>query len=165
ILFVLMHSDDLDRILELMPVISGSVTCGVKFASLNYHFKKFKIMLQQVHDDWMNLSMEAERIFRKYMEYTWRFTSVYLGFIIAFVIGYSLLPLVNRALDIVSPLNITRPKKLMHPAEMLVDQEKYYYTLLIIMYYGYIISIAILAAIDTIYFVFIEHACALFEIL
>jgi len=45
------------------------------------------------------------------------------------------------------------------------DHEKYYYILLIIMYYSYIVNTVIVLAIDIIYFVFIEHACALFDIL
>ncbi|KYN26702.1 Odorant receptor Or2 [Trachymyrmex cornetzi] len=82
-----------------------------------------------------------------------------------FVIGFALLPLVNPLLDVVSPLNITRPKKFIYPAEMLVDHEKYYYILLTIMYYGYFMACVVTLAIDTIYFAFIEHACALFDIL
>ncbi|XP_011065511.1 PREDICTED: uncharacterized protein LOC105152775 [Acromyrmex echinatior] len=82
-----------------------------------------------------------------------------------FVIGFALLPLVNPLLDVLSPLNITRPKKFIYPAEMLVDHEKYYYILLTIMYYSYFVACVVTLAIDTIYFAFIEHACALFDIL
>ncbi|KAG5320657.1 OR49B protein, partial [Pseudoatta argentina] len=192
-LFIFKHPDDLDHIIE--PTLSGTVTCGVKFASLIYYFEKFKDLFQQFYDDWTNVSKKAEQIFRNYMEVSWRFTSIYTGainrsmliffryntsiksffpcmypyvllFIVAtFVIGFALLPLVNPLLDVLSPLNITRPKKFIYPAEMLVDHEKYYYILLTIMYYVYFVACVVTLAIDTIYFAFIEHACALFDIL
>jgi len=69
-----------------------------------------------------------------------------------FVIGFALLPLVN----LLDPLNLTRPKKYVYSVEILVDHEKYYYILF--MYYDYFIACVITLAIDTIYFAFIEHA-------
>ncbi|KAG5344779.1 OR2 protein, partial [Acromyrmex charruanus] len=164
-LFIFKHPDDLDHIIELLPTLSGTVTCGVKFASLIYYFEKFKDLFQQFYDDWTNVSKKAEQIFRNYMEVSWRFTSIYTVWMATFVIGFALLPLVNPLLDVLSPLNITRPKKFIYPAEMLVDHEKYYYILLTIMYYVYFVACVVTLAIDTIYFAFIEHACALFDIL
>ncbi|XP_018358403.1 PREDICTED: uncharacterized protein LOC108758112 [Trachymyrmex cornetzi] len=164
-LFIFKHPNDLDHIIELLPTMSGAVSCGAKFASLIYHFEKFKDLFQQFRDDWTNVSKKAEQIFRNYMEVSWRFTSTYTVWMATFVIGFALLPLVNPLLDVVSPLNITRPKKFIYPAEMLVDHEKYYYILLTIMYYGYFMACVVTLAIDTIYFAFIEHACALFDIL
>ncbi|KYN03441.1 hypothetical protein ALC62_05717 [Cyphomyrmex costatus] len=164
-LFVFKHPDDLDQIIELIPTMSGVVSCGAKFASLVYYSEKFKDLLQHVHDDWMNVSKKVEQIFNRYMEVSWRFTSIYTVWIATFLTGFTLLPLINPLLDIILPLNVTRPKKFIHPAEMLVDHEKYYHILLIIMYYGYFINMVIVLAIDTIHFVLIQHACALFDVL
>lgn len=136
----------------------------------------------------MNVSSVAERTFRKYMEITRKFILIYASMdnnkhfyicrltyeiiiicflvsIITFVSCFALLALFNPLLDVVLPRNETRPRKFSHPAEYPVDEEKYYYSLLMSMYYGYIICLVIVVGIDTTYFVAIRHACTLFGIL
>lgn len=78
---------------------------------------------------------------------------------------FALLPLRYPLLDLILPLNTSRPRELPHPAEFFVEQEKHYYVLLITTYYGYVVTIAIAVAIDITYFMVIGHACTLFGIL
>ncbi|KAL6268713.1 hypothetical protein P5V15_001841 [Pogonomyrmex californicus] len=121
-----------------MPILAGTVTFTAKFTSLIYHFQKFKSLLQQIRDDWTNVSSVAKQIFTKYSKLTWKFTLIYAVSVISFVTSYALLALINPLLDIVCPLNVTRPRKFMHPVEFLVDQKKYY-ILLMSMYYAYVV--------------------------
>lgn len=78
---------------------------------------------------------------------------------------YALSPIVTIILDVISPLNETRPKELFYPAEYFVNQEKYYYVLLLNEYVGYIILILIALTTDTTYFLLLEHIYGMHTVL
>ncbi|XP_025155498.1 odorant receptor 49b-like [Harpegnathos saltator] len=76
-----------------------------------------------------------------------------------------MLPLATPVLDIVSPLNETRPRKLPHKAEYFMSQEKHYYVLWLSQHVSYIICCIVLTAIDTTFFLLMEHVCGMHTIL
>ncbi|XP_032686493.1 odorant receptor 30a-like [Odontomachus brunneus] len=70
-------------------------------------------------------------------------------------------PFTTYVLNIKSPLNETRPRKLLYPAEYLVNQEKYYYVLLLSEYVGFALCLLIGTIADTTYFLLLEHICGM----
>ncbi|KYN06405.1 hypothetical protein ALC62_02648, partial [Cyphomyrmex costatus] len=83
-----------------------------------------------------------------------------------FVFCYALLPLTGPIFDIILPLNETRPRKLPHLADfVIIDQEKYYYTLLLIMYIDYVVCVSITVAADTFYIFLVQHICGMYGVL
>lgn len=78
---------------------------------------------------------------------------------------YALTPIVTIMLDIISPLNETRPRKLFYPAEYLINQEKYYYILLLSEYVGYVACVLITTTTDATYFCLLEHISGMQAIL
>jgi len=83
-------------------------------------------------------------------------------YIITVLIFYLLIPLIPRILDIINPLNESRPLAFVYQAEHRVDKEKYYYPILFHSYVVSTITMAILFTIDTTYMVCVLHACSLF---
>lgn len=90
---------------------------------------------------------------------------LYLVSIMGFVFCYATLPLTASVLDIISPLNETRLKRMPHPAEFFVNQDKYYYVLLLNTYIGYVACVSIAVATDTMYVLLVEHICGMYDIL
>jgi len=91
---------------------------------------------------------------------------VYTVCVIGFVFCYASLPLAGPIFDIVLPINETRPRKLPHLADFVIlDQEKYYYALLPILYVGYVVCLSIAVATDTLYIFLVEHICGMYAIL
>lgn len=85
--------------------------------------------------------------------------------IFGFVLCYALLPLAGPVLDVISPLNETRLRKMPHPAEYFINQEKYYYVLLLSTYVGYLACVSIAVAADTMYVLLVEHICGMYGVL
>lgn len=85
------------------------------------------------------------------------------AFIITFC--YVLAPIAIIVLDIILPLNETRPKTLVYPAEYLVNPEKYYYILLLSEYIGFVICVLIGIITDTTYYLLLAHICGMYAIL
>ncbi|XP_011702677.1 PREDICTED: uncharacterized protein LOC105458816 isoform X2 [Wasmannia auropunctata] len=86
-------------------------------------------------------------------------SSIYFIIIITF---YLLIPLIPKILDVVHPLNESRPLAFVYQAEYRVDKEKYYYPILFHSYALSVITVTILFSVDTTYIICVLHACSLF---
>jgi len=87
--------------------------------------------------------------------------------VIIYVMGgiFILIPLIPIFLDIVCPLNATRPRDFIITIDWKIDQEKYFvpiycYTLSIT-----VAGIAIVVGIDAMHVNCIAHACGLFSVI
>lgn len=77
-----------------------------------------------------------------------------------------LVPLVPIVMDIVAPMNESYPKHLMfQQIEFLFDFEPYVIPLLLHGYMGTSAYFTIIIAVDTMFMLYIQHACAKFAIL
>lgn len=61
--------------------------------------------------------------------------------------------------------NISMSKPLMFHVEYLVDIEKYYVPIVINSYFGTMTYITVVVAIDSMFMVYVQHACAIFQII
>nr|XP_012231787.1 PREDICTED: uncharacterized protein LOC105677627 [Linepithema humile] len=142
IVYLFKHTDDLDNLVELMPTLTGGIICVMKVISLIYNSEKallqFKMLLQHIREDWNNLLTKQEiQILTHYADNSRKFTLAYSISIFGFVWSYSLIPLIAPILDVISPLNETRPKKFPQLGEYFLNQEKYYYPLMLNICVGY----------------------------
>lgn len=75
---------------------------------------------------------------------------------------YMLIPVAPKLLNLVKPLNESRPNGYLFDVEYSFDKDNYYYAVLVHSYLITIMGIGVLVVIDTIYLVFAQHACSLF---
>ncbi|EGI58592.1 hypothetical protein G5I_13307, partial [Acromyrmex echinatior] len=75
---------------------------------------------------------------------------------------FMIIPMSPQIMDIVMPLNNTRPRKLLIEVEYRVDREKYYYPILFHSYVAIVLIISIIVCVDTTYISYVEHGCSLF---
>ncbi|XP_032686492.1 odorant receptor 85f-like [Odontomachus brunneus] len=127
---------------------------------------QFAVLLQLTQEDWNNLLKNQEtQIITYYIEISRKFTLAYLYCTLVITSCYALTPIATHVLDIKSPLNQTKPRKLFYPAEYLVNQEKYYYVLLLSEYVGYILCVLIGVTTDITYFLLLEYTCGMHAVL
>ena len=81
------------------------------------------------------------------------------------LIIYLLLPFTPFVLDIVKPLNESRPKLPIYLVEFFVDEKKYYFEILAHSYITTIIGVLCVIASDTFYANSVQHACGMLSIL
>lgn len=74
-------------------------------------------------------------------------------------------PLIPSLLDVIKPLNETRPRRLIMVADYLIDPEDKYYWIAVHHWHASIVIITIILTVDGIFIVFIYHACGQLEIL
>ncbi|KAG5320654.1 OR22B protein, partial [Pseudoatta argentina] len=123
----------------------------------------FRQFLQLMCEHWEFFNSEFERhIMRYYASISQKVTKYFGVYFIVFTIFYLLIPLIPRILDVVKPLNESRPLIYVYSVEYRVDNEKYYYPILLHCYATSLITIIILFTIDTTYIMCVLHVCSLF---
>lgn len=75
---------------------------------------------------------------------------------------YLLIPVKPHLLNIIKPLNKSRPYKYLFDIDYGIDREAYYYHILIYSYLTTVMNISIVVIVDTTYMMFVQHACSLF---
>ncbi|EFN85016.1 hypothetical protein EAI_14346, partial [Harpegnathos saltator] len=75
-----------------------------------------------------------------------------------------LLPFIPIIHDILTPLNISRPRQLLFPGEYYIDQRKYFYVISLYLDLALILIIITLLGTETLYVTHVQHACGLFQI-
>ena len=74
-------------------------------------------------------------------------------------------PILPIILDMVAPLNTSRPKEPLFPAVYYVEPEDYFYPILMHGYLGTILTMVIHVTVDTLYTVILLHACGILSII
>lgn len=76
---------------------------------------------------------------------------------------FLILPVLPVFLDVIIPLNESRPKEMLFQVEYGLDNDKYFYEMLFHAYVTSVIAMSIVVAVDSMFFTVVEHACGLFE--
>lgn len=75
---------------------------------------------------------------------------------------YMLIPVTPQLLDLLMPLNKSRPYKYLFDIDYSFDREVYYYPVLLHAYLTTVMTMSVMIITDTSYMLFTQHACSLF---
>lgn len=87
------------------------------------------------------------------------------GLVSVVLLSYMLIPMLPAALDLINPLNESRPKSPLYMVELYIDQDKYFYSILIHAYITSLAGIIPLFATDSLFSSCTHHACGMIKIL
>lgn len=77
---------------------------------------------------------------------------------------FVLVPFVPNVLDVFAPLNFSRTRQIPIPGEYFVDQQKYFYAILLQSDFTVIIVVITLLGTESLYVTHVQHACGLFQV-
>ncbi|XP_011068485.1 PREDICTED: odorant receptor 9a-like [Acromyrmex echinatior] len=101
---------------------------------------------------------------KKYAANAKLITFIYLIYVFVCCGGYVLFSIIPKFLNIVLPLNESRPVNLPYQAYYFVDEEKYYfYIIFYTCVFGSVATMMVIAH-DCTFFIYIEHVCSLFAV-
>lgn len=78
---------------------------------------------------------------------------------------YMLIPVTPQLLDLLMPLNKSRPYKYLFDIDYSFDREVYYYPVLLHSYLSSVVTISLMVVTDTSYMSLAQHACGLFTVI
>ncbi|XP_071557776.1 uncharacterized protein [Temnothorax nylanderi] len=75
---------------------------------------------------------------------------------------YMLIPVTPQLLDLLMPLNQSRPYKYLYDVDFSFDREEYYFSVLLYSYLLTVVNMTVLVVTDTSYLMLAHHVCGLF---
>ncbi|XP_039305957.1 uncharacterized protein LOC105206589 isoform X3 [Solenopsis invicta] len=154
---------DVDIAIECIITLTCLFVASAKFINIVVNNDKFRRILQLMNEHWKVFNSEFERhILRYYANIGKKTTNYFAAYFMIVIMFYLTIPLLPKILDILIPLNESRPLAYIYQAEYRVDKEKYYYPILLHCSVTSIITVTILFTVDTTYIICVLHACSLF---
>ncbi|XP_047369694.1 uncharacterized protein LOC124957080, partial [Vespa velutina] len=152
---------DMDVLLENLAPFIVDLGGIIKIINCALKTEKMKILIDRIQTDIISYTKAGEvNILKKYAKDGRRFTIIYAGFLYTAMVIFMITPLKPV---IFNTLNETSERPLIHHVEYFVDTQRYYYFIILHSYVTIVICVSTIVAIDTMFLIFIQHACGLFS--
>ncbi|XP_025161837.1 uncharacterized protein LOC112590198 [Harpegnathos saltator] len=156
---------DVECILRVMPSYMLMIVIMLKTCLCQYKSSKMRILTKRVIDDWENLQTPEEyEIMKMYATGAKWLVLAYSAVCLIGVAIFMAMALISRVLDIVLPLNESRPVTLPFEAYYFVDERKYFFYIFSQGFLAGVVSMMGLVAYDTMFMTFVEHVCGTFAV-
>ncbi|KAF3054444.1 Odorant receptor 159 [Nylanderia fulva] len=170
--------EDTQCIFQTLPPHMLVWNCLVKVLAYRFNSQKIKDLTDHLFVDWDTLETQEEReILKKYAENGRWYSLIYAckhtlltkfvlvaAYCYMSTISFITTSLIPQIMDIVFPLNTSRPIMLAYPAHYFVNEEQYFYYIFFHMLITALVCMTGLIAHDCMFFIYIEHVCGLFAV-
>ncbi|KAG7205965.1 hypothetical protein KM043_007892 [Ampulex compressa] len=154
---------DVEVVVDTVSPILILLLCFTKYCTCWLRADKIKGLLERIKQDWNAIKAESElQILRKHATMGRLFNTFYMFCLCSGISIFSLMQFVPGILDVILPLNESRARHHPFQAEYFVDSQKYFYPILCHMLVAAAVIHALAIAADSVFMVFILHACAIF---
>ncbi|XP_035720598.1 odorant receptor 13a-like [Vespa mandarinia] len=144
---------------DMAPLVADSIA-AIKLINVTVQKEKMKILLNRMQTDYALFATDGEmKIMVEYAENGRKFTIVYIGVFFVSMLQFMIPPLKSI---ILSNMNGSSERPLIHHVEYFVDSQRYYYLIILHSYAVIFICVFTIATMDTMFVVFVQHACGLF---
>ncbi|GAB1861156.1 Odorant receptor [Camponotus japonicus] len=152
----------------LLQVLSFTIPCLIailKYVTYCVKIESVKLLFEQINYDCIAITDTQEiEIIQKYAS-RGRLYTIYFGLLIYIATILFLLTLcIPDVLNFIMPLEKPRLRLLPTPVECFVDQQKYFYVIVSNMLVIAMVGMTTFIATETMFMIFIQHACGLFAI-
>ncbi|XP_035720592.1 uncharacterized protein LOC118440936 [Vespa mandarinia] len=143
---------------DMAPLIADS-TAVIRLINVTVKKEKMKILLNRMQTDYALFADDEMKIMMEYAENGRKFSIVYIGVFFVSMLQFMIPPLKSI---ILSNMNGSSERPLIHHVEYFVDSQRYYYLIILHSYAVIFICVFTIATMDTMFVVFVQHACGLF---
>ncbi|XP_025075622.1 odorant receptor 9a-like [Pogonomyrmex barbatus] len=165
ILLLYDHWDNTQTIFEGLYQIVLSASFLVRIMNEFWNRDKIRRLYQTIDEHWNMFTNDVEvRILKDYSTLSRKFTKYYAMLMYVMMSGFIVIPLTPAFLDVIMPVNESRPRFLAIEVEFRVNKDEYF--LLIFCYTTAIcvVGISIMVSVDAMHITCTAHACSLFAV-
>ncbi|KAL6266262.1 hypothetical protein P5V15_003122 [Pogonomyrmex californicus] len=139
----------------------------VKLLNQLWYRDKFRRLYEIMENHWNIFTNDLEvRILKTYSHISQKFIVFYSILIYVMMSMFITIPSIGpMLLDIVLPLNKSRPRHIAIYSEYGIDQDKYFTSIFLYTSIMIIVGMTIMVAVDTMHITCTAHACSLFELI
>ncbi|XP_057338941.1 odorant receptor Or2-like isoform X2 [Microplitis mediator] len=157
---------DIDGAIECLPMIIVHLVSLTKYLNWILNANKLKTLFALMERDGEILEVDQDiKIMEDWLERIRSVGATYTTGIFSVLGTFLVSPAIPKIMDIINPLNESRPLINLYETEYFVDQQKYYLYILLHAYMTVPISVAVLVYFDILLGTHVYHACAMFKIL
>ncbi|XP_019696755.1 uncharacterized protein LOC109503779 isoform X1 [Harpegnathos saltator] len=161
----LTYQISMDLLIMVLSYAVPSFICTIQYCSFCIKSNAVKQILKDIHNSWSVLKNEMERdIMRKYSFSGQLCTILLFLCLVINLILYAFLQLLPDILNIINPLNETRPHQTYAVTEYFVDPKQYYYPILCHWLFSIFFNSSIMIATTTLHIVYVEHICGMLSV-
>ncbi|XP_015178584.1 PREDICTED: uncharacterized protein LOC107067508 [Polistes dominula] len=163
ILLLYSSKGDFEFMADAIAGISLMSTLSIKCHACYFGGNKIKNLLNKIEDEWKLWKTKEEiTIMKKYAKEGRLYSIGYIIYIYTTVILSFSISFLPKIVDLILPLNESRPLQHVIMNEYFVDPQEYFYPIYFHMTLTIMIGITCFLANDTIFLVFTSHVCGLF---
>ncbi|XP_026829007.1 uncharacterized protein LOC105287219 isoform X2 [Ooceraea biroi] len=158
--FLTTACNNTDCILKRFSYICLSCVYVLSYYSFYFNSESIKQMLEHIQLDWkMFKNSDTIKTFEEYLFVSYVFTScVYSTFVFTAIECRAVI------LDVIIPMNNSRPRKLEVDLEMFVDKKQYFFLYIIQEVLTWVIGVCSIVTTGTVLTTVAEHCCAAYKI-
>ncbi|CAD6228742.1 GSCOCT00013846001.3-RA-CDS, partial [Cotesia congregata] len=160
-------SCDMPVFLESIPPVLVSFVCLIKFTNFIINAEKMKKLLNTMDYDWKTINDPEEKRILHFWATRSRKYSAVCGSMVPFMLS-PVVPMIIRLFpeELISPNNsIALIRPLMFRVDYFLNIDKYYHLIVFHSIFGTLAYITVAAGIDSMFLVYVQHACAMFHII
>ncbi|KAL0126394.1 hypothetical protein PUN28_005049 [Cardiocondyla obscurior] len=155
----------INLVTKVLSIVLPMFVCILKHGAFFYNNQKMRHLTNLMWYHWTIIQDEQEvAILEKYTKFSKRFTIYMLHFFVLgmfiLIIGH-MLPII---LDVIEPLNSSRPRHFYILMECFIDEEKYFFWLLLHTIVTISTALMMIISVGTMLMSYTFHACAMFKI-
>ncbi|KYQ54170.1 hypothetical protein ALC60_12385 [Trachymyrmex zeteki] len=156
----------LDFIVDGIPCLLFTLGSLSNLYSRIIYIDKFRELFERMWQDWaLQKTHHETKIMHEHAEITRLFTFYYIILTYINIVGYNIWMFIPEILDIMSPMNESRPRRRPFNAEFFVDEEQYFYVIRFHMCLVIIIIPVVYVASSTLFLTLAQHICGMCELL
>ncbi|XP_044578502.1 odorant receptor 9a-like [Cotesia glomerata] len=157
--------NSIEMVTECLPMLSLHIVANIKMSNCLINLKKIKVLLNHIESDYQSdLSKSEVRTLLHDRHFHKKIITVYVIYIYAIAGAFAAIPAITKLLDILVPLNESRPKQFFYQAEYFVNQDEYSTYIYIHGYLTLPFPMTICVAYDFLYSACGHHVCSMFKI-
>ncbi|RLU16620.1 hypothetical protein DMN91_010688 [Ooceraea biroi] len=152
-------------ILQVLPTICLFTIIIVKLYACHFNASRIKYLTDHLLDDWKKLeSPEEYKIMKAYAANGRLFALIFMLWCYIISPVFVSISLIPQILDLIAPLNESRPILLPYEAYYFVDEEEYFFYIFFHAVVALEIAITGLLAHDCMLLTYVQHVCSIFAI-
>ncbi|XP_033180583.1 uncharacterized protein LOC117152538 [Bombus impatiens] len=161
-----LYDKDMDGVIECMPHLIAAITSIVKILNVHFNRENFRKLFEFVRKQWKELKLTDDlRVLEDVTIQGSKMAQLYRNTLLIFMVLFLLVPLLFPILDVVLPLNETRPRQqLFRVNYIFFDHEEYFFYIYLQLAWGSVIVVMIIVTVDSLYILIIHHSSGLFAV-
>ncbi|XP_026828826.1 uncharacterized protein LOC109611382 isoform X2 [Ooceraea biroi] len=156
---------NLALVLNVLSLVFPVLFVTIKYCLFAIQKDSVKELLEQIQDHWKLMVTELEiEIIEKYARNTRSLTLFAMAFCHCAMFPFAILHFLPLMLDVILPLNESRPLQFIVTMEYLINQEEYFYIIFLHVGLTFVVSMIAIGITTATIMLYILHACALFKV-